>query len=101
MLELATLGGARALGLENEIGSIEPGKKADLVVLDLTGPHAVPEEAEVISRLVYAARASDVRHVIVDGRTVVRDGKLKTAKVEEIRREANKWARTLKRRATV
>jgi len=101
VLELATLGGARALGLENEIGSIEPGKKADLVVLDLTGPHAVPEEAEVISRLVYAARASDVRHVIVDGRTVVRDGKLKTAKVEEIRREANKWARTLKRRASV
>ena len=99
VLELATLGGAKALGLEAEIGSIEPGKKADLVVLDLSGPHVVPEEADLISRLVYAARASDVRHVIVDGRIVVRDGKLKTAKVEEVRREANKWAGTLKTRA--
>ena len=59
----------------------------------------MPEEADLISRLVYAARASDVRHVIVDGRIVVRDGKLKTAKVEEIRREANKWAGTLRERA--
>jgi len=99
VLELATLGGAKALGLEAEIGSIEPGKKADLVVVDLSGPHVVPEEANLISRLVYAARASDVRHVIVDGRIVVRDGKLKTAKVEEVRREANKWAGTLKTRA--
>ena len=99
VLELATLGGAKALGLEAEIGSIEPGKKADLVALDLSGPHVVPEEADLISRLVYAARASDVRHVIVDGRIVVRDGKLKTAKVEEIRREANKWAGTLRERA--
>ena len=101
VLELATLGGARALGLEAEIGSIEPGKQADLVVLDLTGPHVVPEDADIVSRLVYGARASDVRHVIVDGRVVVRDGKLKTAKVEEIRREANKWAGTLRKRAGV
>ena len=98
VLELATLGGARALGLETEIGSIEPGKVADLVVLDLTGPHVVPEDADLVSRLVYGARASDVRHVIVDGRVVVRDGQLKTAKVEEIRREANKWARHLKKK---
>ena len=98
VLELATLGGARALGLEAEIGSIGPGKKADLVVLDLTGPHVVPEEADLISRLVYAARASDVRHVIVDGRFVVRDGKLKTAKVEEIRREANRHAKLLRQK---
>src|SRR6266566_4056195 len=98
VLDLATLGGARALGLEHDIGSIEVGKKADLVVLDLTGPHVVPEDADIVSRLVYGARASDVRHVIVDGRVVVRDGKLKTAKVEEIRREANKWARHLKKK---
>ena len=101
VLELATLGGAKALGLEAEIGSIEPGKKADLVVVDLSGPHVVPEEANLISRLVYAARASDVRHVIVDGRIVVRDGKLKTAKVEEVRREANRHARILRKKAGV
>src|SRR5437762_8984282 len=96
-LELATLGGARALGLESEIGSIEAGKCADLVVLDLDGPHAQPEDADLISRIVYSARAADVRHVIVDGRVVVRDGSLKTADRSEIRRAANTEARRLRR----
>jgi len=97
VLELATLGGARALGLESEIGSIEVGKRADLVVVDLDGPHAQPAEADLISRLVYSARAADVRHVVVDGRLVVRDGALKTADLAEIRRAANAQARRLRR----
>ncbi len=100
-LELATLGGARALGLESEIGSIEVGKCADLIVLDLEGPHAQPEDADLISRIVYSARAADVRHVIVDGRVVVKDGVLKTANVEEIRRVANAQARRVRRAAGV
>jgi len=98
-LELATLGGARALGLEAEIGSIEAGKCADLVVLDLDGPHAQPEDADLVSRIVYSARAADVRHVIVDGRIVVRDGVLKTADTAEIRRTANTEARRLRVKA--
>ena len=98
-LELATLGGARALGLENEIGSVEVGKRADLIVLDLSGPHTQPEEGDVVSRIVYSARAADVRHVIVDGRVVVKDGALKTADVSEIARAANTHARKLKRAA--
>jgi cytosine/adenosine deaminase-related metal-dependent hydrolase len=97
VLELATLGGARALGLETEIGSIEVGKRADLVVLDLEGMHTQPAEADLVSRIVYSARASDVRHVLVDGRIVVKDGALKTGKVEEIRRAANVQARRLRR----
>ena len=97
VLELATLGGARALGLEAEIGSIEVGKRADLMVLDLEGMHAQPAEADLISRIVYSARAADVRHVLVDGRVVVKDGVLKTAKPEEIRRGANAQARRLRR----
>ena len=97
VLELATLGGARAMGLEAEIGSIEVGKRADLVVLDLAGPHAQPEDADLVSRIVYSARAADVRHVIVDGRIVVRDGLMKTADVAEIRTNANKHARRLRR----
>ena len=97
VLELATLGGARVLGLEGEIGSIERGKRADLVVLDLSGAHAQPEGADLVSRIVYAARASDVRHVIVDGRLVVKDGRLRTARMEEIGREANACARRLRR----
>lgn len=96
-LELATLGGARALGLEHEIGSIEVGKRADLVALDLSGPHGQPAEADLVSRLVYAARAADVRHVMVDGRVVVRSGRLLTADLEEIRVKANAAARRLRR----
>jgi cytosine/adenosine deaminase-related metal-dependent hydrolase len=97
VLELATLGGARALGLENDLGSIEAGKCADLIVLDLEGPHAQPGEADLVSRIVYSARAADVRHVIVDGRVVVRDAELKTADLAEIRATANKEARRLRR----
>ncbi len=99
VLELATLGGARALGLGAEIGSIEVGKCADLIVLDLEGPHAQPEDADLISRIVYSACTADVRHVIVDGRIVVRDGTLKTADVGEIRRRANAQARALRAKA--
>ena len=97
VLELATLGGARALGLDAEIGSIDVGKRADLIVLDLAGPHAQPEDADLVSRIVYSARAADVRHVVVDGRVVVRDGVLETANLGEIRRAANTEARRLRR----
>lgn len=80
VLEMATMGGARALGLEREIGSLEVGKAADIVVVDPSGAHDRPGPGtppEV--RLVYAARAGDVRDVLVAGREVVRDGELTTA----------------------
>jgi cytosine/adenosine deaminase-related metal-dependent hydrolase len=97
VLELATLGGAAALGLGAELGSIEVGKRADITVLDLSGPHAQPEDADLVSRLVYSARAADVRHVVVDGTVVVRDGELTTADLGEITREANRAVRVLTR----
>ena len=97
VLEMATLGGARALGLEPEIGSIEVGKRADIVVLDLGGPHAQPDGTDLVSRLVYSARAADVRHVVVDGKVVVRDGVLRTIKIEEIHKEANAGAKRLRK----
>ena len=96
VFEMATLGGAAALGLGAEIGSIEPGKRADLTVLDLSGLHAQPDHGDIYSRLVYSACASDVKHVIVDGKIVVQDRVLKTARVEEIRKEANKAAERLR-----
>jgi cytosine/adenosine deaminase-related metal-dependent hydrolase len=101
VLELATLGGARAMGLETEIGSIEAGKRADLIVLDLGGPHTQPEEggADLVSRIVYSAQAADVRHVVVDGNVVVQDAALQTADLAEIRRRANAAARKLTRAA--
>ncbi|HEY7953921.1 MAG TPA: 5'-deoxyadenosine deaminase [Polyangia bacterium] len=74
-LELATLGGARALGLAAELGSIEPGKRADLIVIDPRTPHIAPS-SDPISTVVYAAQSRDVRHVMVDGRLLVRDGQL-------------------------
>jgi 5-methylthioadenosine/S-adenosylhomocysteine deaminase len=97
-LELATLGGAAAVGLGGEIGSIAPGKRADLVVLDLSGPHLHPLVGDPVSRVVYAAQASDVRDVFVDGRPVVLGRGLVTAPIDEIVREADRCAVDLERR---
>jgi 5-methylthioadenosine/S-adenosylhomocysteine deaminase len=76
-LHLATAGGARALHLEKEIGSIETGKRADLVVVDLEGLHQTPRY-NVYSHLVYATKGADVRTVIIEGRVVMRDRRLLT-----------------------
>ncbi|MBI5166111.1 MAG: amidohydrolase [candidate division NC10 bacterium] len=69
-LEMATRGSARALGLADEIGSLEPGKKADLVLLDMMQPHLWPPHS-MVSHLVYAARSSDVDTVVIDGKVVM------------------------------
>ena len=78
LFEMATLGGARALGLDVDIGSIEVGKCADLAVLDLRRAHAAtgPGANDIYTRLVYSARATDVRWVMVGGRVVVDNGVL-------------------------
>jgi len=70
--EMATMGGARVLGLEKEIGSLETGKRADMISVDLDAPNAVPLY-DVYSQLVYALKGSNVRDVVVNGRDVVRD----------------------------
>jgi 5-methylthioadenosine/S-adenosylhomocysteine deaminase len=74
---MATIGGARALGLEKEIGSIEPGKRADLITVRLDRANAVPLY-DAVSQMVYALKAEDVRDVMVNGRPVVRDAKILT-----------------------
>ena len=99
VLELATLGGARALGLEHDIGSIAPGKRADLVVLDLHEPHLHPAVGDPVSLVVYAAGPSDVRDVFVEGRPVVLGHELVTVPIEEIVREADRCAAELQRAA--
>ena len=76
-LHAATLGGAAVLGADTEIGSLEAGKKADCIVLDLNQPHLTPIYHPV-SHLVYAARGSDVIHSVINGRVVMRDRRLLT-----------------------
>jgi cytosine/adenosine deaminase-related metal-dependent hydrolase len=74
ILSMATLGGARALGPEREVGTLEVGKKADLIILNGDGLHANPwEPASLLDLLVYGFRASDVATTIVDGRVLMRD----------------------------
>jgi cytosine/adenosine deaminase-related metal-dependent hydrolase len=91
---LATMGGARALGLEAEIGSLEVGKKADVIVVDVQGAHVVPTES-AHSAVVYAARSTDVRHVVVDGRVVVNRGELLTLDAPRAIAEAKTRARAI------
>ena len=76
-LEMATMGGARVLGMEKEIGSLETGKRADLILVRTDRPNAVPLY-DAISQMVYALKADDVRDVMVNGKPVVRDAKILT-----------------------
>jgi 5-methylthioadenosine/S-adenosylhomocysteine deaminase len=103
-LSLLTIEGAKVLGLEAEIGSIEVGKKADLAVVQLDALHAAPsdydEELESwVARLVYSATPSDVTDVLVDGRTVVRGRELMTLDRDAVLASARAQARALRARA--
>ena len=95
-LEMATIGGARALHLEKEIGSLEAGKKADLILLRTDAPHAVPMY-EVVSQVAYALKASDVETVIIGGRIVMLNGRLSTLNEHEIVAKAREYAEKVKR----
>lgn len=99
-LELATIDGARALGIDHLVGSIEPGKRADLTVVRLDGLHLAPP-TDVVGTLVYACTAADVRHVVIDGRGVVENGELRTLDEERVRRDARRQAERLRGRAGV
>ncbi len=90
VLEMATLGGARALGMEDRFGSLEPGKRADLIVVGLGAPRLHPLYDEV-SQLVYAAKGADVRHSVIEGRVVMRDRKLLTLDAKLILAEADRY----------
>ncbi len=100
VLEMATINGAKALGLAHEIGSLEAGKKADLVVIDLDRLHTTPSP-NVVSSLVYAATGADVDTVVVDGKIVVRQGQLLTMNEEEIKQQARQHATQLYKRAGI
>jgi cytosine/adenosine deaminase-related metal-dependent hydrolase len=98
VLRLATIDGARALGLDAIVGSVQVGKRADLAVVRLDGPHVEPG-GDVFSRLVYACGARDVVHVLIDGEMVVRDREHQRLDVERVKATARAQARKLVARA--
>ncbi|HVS83894.1 MAG TPA: 5'-deoxyadenosine deaminase [Pyrinomonadaceae bacterium] len=100
-LRMATIDGARALGLDKEIGSLEMGKRADVIVIDIAQPHSSPQRDDVVSALVYSVQPSDVRTTIIDGRVVMRDGELLTLNEADVIAEANREARSLASRAGI
>jgi len=83
VLDMATINGAKALGLENEIGSLEKGKKADLVILDFEKSHLIPQH-NLISHLVYSANGSDVDTVFVNGKMIMENRKIKKINEEKV-----------------
>ena len=85
-LHHATLQSARAVGLGDSIGSITPGRRADIILVDLTGPHTQPVH-DLAATLVHSARSADVRTTIVDGRVLMRDRELLTLDVPAVVRE--------------
>jgi 5-methylthioadenosine/S-adenosylhomocysteine deaminase len=99
-LEMATVGGARALGMAGEIGALEPGKKADLIVVNLEGSHLRPIN-DIVNNLVYAGHASDVEMVLVDGRIVVENGRLSGLDEDEAILRAEAYAMQRFRQAGV
>ncbi len=94
VVEMATIDGAKALHMEKEIGSLEPGKKADLILINLDEPNAVPMY-DIYAQLAYALKASDVETVIVGGRAVMRNRKVLTVKEEEVMAKAREYKKAI------
>jgi 5-methylthioadenosine/S-adenosylhomocysteine deaminase len=91
VLRMATIEGARALGMDREIGSIEPGKRADVIVVSMSAARQTPTY-DPISHLVYVTRGDDVRTTIVNGRVLMREGNVLTLNESAVLDEARAWA---------
>jgi len=100
VLKMATREGAKAIGLDNHIGSLEPGKQADVIIIDTDKPHLVPMYNSV-SHLIYTAQGSDVRDVMVAGRILVRNKNLLTLYLEDILERVTRLSRTIKKKLKV
>lgn len=98
VFEMATVAGARAMGLEDEIGSIAIGKRADLVAFDFRRAHLTPA-TDPLGNIVHVAHGRDVSHVVVEGEVVVDEGRPTRVDAEAIRREAETAIRAVWTRA--
>jgi 5-methylthioadenosine/S-adenosylhomocysteine deaminase len=94
VVEMATIDGARALHMEKEIGSLEAGKKADLIVISLDEPNAVPMY-DIYAQIAYALKGSDVETVVIGGRVVMRNRKLLTVNEEAVMAKAREYKKTI------
>ncbi|MBI5606025.1 MAG: amidohydrolase [Deltaproteobacteria bacterium] len=94
VLRMATIEGAKVLQMDRVIGSLEPGKKADLIILDLKQPHLTPLY-NLYSQLVYAAKGSDVTQVFINGKQVLKDRQLTTLSLRTIFEKAHSFASSL------
>jgi 5-methylthioadenosine/S-adenosylhomocysteine deaminase len=95
ILRMATIGGAEALHMEERIGSLEAGKRADVIVVDLSGPNAIPL-FDPASHLVYSARSDAVQTVVVEGKILMERRRVKTIDVETVRRAAARFGRKIR-----
>jgi 5-methylthioadenosine/S-adenosylhomocysteine deaminase len=100
-LRIATIDGARALGLESEIGSLEIGKRADVTVVALNKAHSIPRSRQLASTLVYSAQAHDVKDVVIDGSVVMRERKLVSANEDDVLANAVLQRKNLMMRAGI
>jgi cytosine/adenosine deaminase-related metal-dependent hydrolase len=96
-LEWATLGGARVLGMEKQLGTLEAGKKADLFIINALRPHLVPT-LRIVSAFVHNGQPSDVTDVMVNGRWLMRDGKALTIDEAEVVQRAERIGHAVWRR---
>ncbi len=94
VVEMATIDGAKALHMEKEIGSLETGKKADLILISLDEPNAVPM-FDIYAQLAYALKGSDVQTVIIGGHIVMRDSKLLTIDEEQVLAKAREYQKSV------
>jgi 5-methylthioadenosine/S-adenosylhomocysteine deaminase len=91
VLEMATINGAKAMCMEDKLGSIEEGKLADIIILNLNKLHNMPtEEVDIISQIVYSAKAEDVETTIVDGKILMKDRKLLTIDENSLKEDVNR-----------
>ena len=95
LLQMATIGGARALGRDKECGTLEPGKDADIILIDIESPHMTPLN-DPFSALVFSASSSDVHTVICAGTTLMENHELRTIDTQQVIREVNNRWNTLK-----
>jgi len=95
VIDMTTKKGAKVLGLENNIGSLEVGKKADIIVIDINKPHLTPMY-NPYSHIVYAANGHDVKSTVIDGRIVMEDGKLLTLDVEGVMERAREKSKMVR-----